>query len=43
MKRINFSAAMVGDTSKPGIQALVSRIRAQGELSPEEFVDIVLT
>ena len=39
MKRINFSADMVGDTAKPGIQAIISRLQAQGDLSPEQLVD----
>ena len=42
MKRINFSADMVGDTSKPGIQAIISRLRARGDLEPEELVDTCL-
>jgi uncharacterized protein (DUF1800 family) len=42
MKRINFTADLVGDTSKPGIQNIVHRVRAQGELSPEELVDVCL-
>ena len=29
----------MGDTSKPGIQAIVSNLQGQGELSPESFVD----
>ena len=39
MKRINFSADMVGDTSKPGIQRIIQRLQAMGELAPEAFVD----
>jgi hypothetical protein len=42
MKRINFTADMVGNVSKPGVQNIVNRIRAHGELSPEEFVDVCL-
>jgi hypothetical protein len=42
MKRINFTADLVGDTSKPGIQSIVDRIRLQGELSEEEFVEVCL-
>jgi hypothetical protein len=29
----------MGDVDKPGIRRLIERLRAQGELSPEEFVD----
>jgi hypothetical protein len=42
MKRINFSADMVGDVSKPGVQSIVNRLREKGELSPAEFVDTCL-
>ena len=39
MKRINCSADMVGDTSKPGIQRIIQRLQAMGELAPGSFVD----
>ena len=39
MKRINFSAEMVGDTNKPGIQAIINRLHARGDLEPAELVD----
>ena len=39
MKRINFSADMVGDVSKPGIRDLVARLQSLGDLSPAGFVD----
>ena len=42
MKRINFAAGMLGDLSRPGIRALVNRLKAQGDLSPEGFVDSCL-
>ena len=42
MKRINFSADLMGDIEKPGIQAIVSRLEAQGDLNPDEFVDVCL-
>ena len=42
MKRVNFCAGLMGDTSKPGIQAIVSNLQSQGELSPESFVDSCL-
>ena len=42
MKRINFAADMLGDTSRPGVQDIIDRIKSQGELNPEEFVDICL-
>jgi hypothetical protein len=39
MKRVNFAAGVLGDLSRPGIRALVSRMQLQGDLSPEGFVD----
>ncbi len=42
MKRINFAAGMLGDVDRPGVQAIISRLQAQGDLPPEEFVDLCL-
>ena len=42
MKRINFAADVLGDLSRPGISAMVERLKAQGDLSPEAFVDSCL-
>ena len=39
MSRVNFVADLVGDTSLPGVQSMISRLRGQGELSPEGLVD----
>lgn len=39
MKRINFAADVLGDTSRPGIRAILNRLKAQGDLTPEGFVD----
>lgn len=39
MKRVNFAASILGDVSRPGIRALLNRLKSQGELSPEGFVD----
>jgi hypothetical protein len=39
VERINFASEQVGDPSKPGIRKIVERLRAQGELSPEQLVD----
>jgi len=39
MKRINFVADMLGDISRPGVQRIVDRLQAQGNLGPEELVD----
>jgi len=42
VERINFGAGLVGDTSKSGVQKILGRLRAMGELSPEGFVDACL-
>jgi hypothetical protein len=39
MARINFMAEQVGNTSAPGIQAIINRLRAKGSLSPDQLVD----
>ena len=39
VERVNFGAKQLGDISKPGVQRIIERLRAQGELSPEQFVD----
>ncbi|MDQ3829521.1 MAG: DUF1800 domain-containing protein [Candidatus Tectomicrobia bacterium] len=39
MKRVNFAAEVLGDLSRPGIQSLMNRLKSQGDLSPEGFVD----
>ncbi len=42
MRRVNFTADLVGDVRRPGVQAIIHRLRAQGNLSPEGFVDACL-
>jgi uncharacterized protein (DUF1800 family) len=42
VERINFAAEQVADPTKPGVQAIINRLRAAGESSPEEFVDRTL-
>jgi uncharacterized protein (DUF1800 family) len=39
VERVNFGATQLGDISQPGVQRIVERLRRQGELSPEGFVD----
>jgi len=39
VERINFAAAQVGDIDKPGIRKVIERLRARGELTPEQLVD----
>jgi uncharacterized protein (DUF1800 family) len=42
VERINFAAEQVADPTKPGVQAIISRLGAAGQLSPEELVDRTL-
>ncbi len=42
MRRVNFTADLVGDLSRPGVKALVDRLKLQGESSPERVVDSCL-
>ena len=39
MKRINFVADMIGDTSRPGMKRIIDRLQVQGSLGPAELVD----
>ena len=39
MRRVNFTADMVGDLDKPGVQAIVNRLKSQGSLTAESLVD----
>ena len=39
MRRINFTADLVGDVERPGVQSIINRLRANGDLSPEALVD----
>jgi uncharacterized protein (DUF1800 family) len=42
VERINFAAAQVSDVDKPGVRKIVERLRAMGELTPEQFLDACL-
>jgi len=42
MSRINFVAEQVGNKSLPGVQAIIGRLKAQGTLDTEKFVDSCL-
>jgi uncharacterized protein (DUF1800 family) len=42
MRRINFTADLVGDIEKPGVQSIINRLKTQGNLTPEAFVDTCL-
>ena len=39
MRRINFTADMVSDVSRPGIRSMINRMQAQGDLTPQAMVD----
>ena len=39
VRRVNFAARYLSDTQMPGISAIVERLREQGSLTPERFVD----
>jgi uncharacterized protein (DUF1800 family) len=39
MSRINFVAEMVGNPELPGVKSIVSRLKSQGTLAPEQLVD----
>jgi uncharacterized protein (DUF1800 family) len=39
VERINFCADQMGDTSKPGVQAIIKRLAAQRSLTPEGLVN----
>ena len=39
MRRVNFTADLVGDTQRPGIQDMVRRLRERGATTPEQLVD----
>ncbi len=42
VERINFASGQVAGTSKPGVRAIINRLRRQGKLSPDQFVDSCL-
>ena len=42
MRRINFAADLVGDVSRPGVQAIIQKVKGKGDLTPEGFVDTCL-
>ena len=39
MRRVNFTAELVGDVERPGIKSLVERLQSQGDKSAEKVVD----
>ena len=39
VRRVNFAAGVLGDTSLPGVRSVIDQLKSQGTLSPEDFVD----
>lgn len=39
MSRINFVAEQLGDASRPGVKAIINRLKAQGRVEPGQLVD----
>jgi len=39
VERVNFAAEQVGNIELPGVKKIIGRLAAQGDLSPEAFVD----
>jgi hypothetical protein len=43
MSRVNFASRQLADVNKPGVRAIIERVRAQGaRLTPESVVDVCL-
>ncbi len=42
VRRVNFAAGLMGDTSLPGIRLIVDELHQRGVSAPEEFVDACL-
>jgi hypothetical protein len=39
VRRVNFAAKLLSDTSLPGVRDIIQGLKARGPLSPEQFVD----
>jgi len=42
MRRVNYTADLIGDVSRPGIQSIIARLKAQGTQSPQHIVESCL-
>ncbi len=42
VRRVNFAAGLLGDTSLPGVRAIIEAVRQRGVSAPEEVVDACL-
>ena len=38
VRRVNFAAGVLGDTSLPGVRSVVEGLRSRGSLAPADFV-----
>ena len=39
VRRVNFAAKFLGDTTLPGVRSIIGHLREQGTLAPDQFVD----
>ena len=42
VRRINFAADRLSNSEMPGVQSIIRRMKAKGNLGPEAFVDTAL-
>ena len=42
VRRVNFAAGLLGDTSLPGVQAIIGNLRQRGAMTPAQMVDACL-
>ena len=42
VRRVNFAAGLMGDTSLPGVQAIVHNLRERGSMTPAQLVEACL-
>ena len=42
VRRVNFAAGLLGDTSLPGVQSIIANLRQQGTMTPAQLVEACL-
>ncbi len=42
VRRVNFAAGLLGDTSLPGVQAIIANLRERGSMTPGQLVEACL-
>ena len=42
VRRVNFAAGLLGDTSLPGVQAIIANLRERGAMTPSQLVEACL-